>query len=73
MALCLAESLVERGGFDPIDQLQRYVRWYREGFLSSTGRCFDIGIATRQALERSSAPASRSPATRIRAPAATGR
>jgi hypothetical protein len=29
MALCLAESLIERQGFDPIDQLERYVRWYR--------------------------------------------
>ena len=52
MALCLAESLVERRAFDPIDQLERYVRWYREGHWSSTGRCFDIGIATRTALER---------------------
>lgn len=51
MALCLAESLVERRGFDPLDQLERYVRWYREGHWSSTGRCFDIGIATRTALE----------------------
>ncbi len=25
MALCLAESLVERRGFDPVDQLQRYL------------------------------------------------
>src|SRR5215218_1405041 len=52
MALCLAESLVERRAFDPVDQLQRYVRWYREGHWSSTGRCFDIGNATRAALER---------------------
>src|SRR4051812_14344443 len=52
MALCLAESLIERGGFDPVDQLRRYVRWYREGHWSSTGRCFDIGNATRAALER---------------------
>ena len=51
MALCLAESLVERRGFDPVDQLQRYLRWYREGHWSSTGRCFDIGIATRVALD----------------------
>ena len=27
MALCLAESLVETGGFDPRDQMQRYLRW----------------------------------------------
>jgi ADP-ribosylglycohydrolase len=52
MALCLAESLLERRGFDPVDQLERYVRWYRDGHWSSTGRCFDIGGATRAALER---------------------
>jgi ADP-ribosyl-[dinitrogen reductase] hydrolase len=52
MALCLAESLVERGGFDPVDQLERYVRWYRQGHWSCTGSCFDIGNATRAALER---------------------
>lgn len=52
MALCLAESLVELNDFDPADQLQRYLRWYRDGHLSSTGRFFDIGNATRAALER---------------------
>lgn len=52
MALCLASSLVERGGFDPHDQMRRYLRWYREGYLSSTGRCFDIGNTVRAALER---------------------
>ena len=52
MALCLAESLIERTAFDPVDQLERYVRWYREGHWSSTGRCFDIGNATRAALQR---------------------
>lgn len=52
MALCLAESLLEREGFHPTDQMIRYVRWYREGYLSSNGRCFDIGTTTRAALER---------------------
>lgn len=52
MALCLAESLVARGDFDPVDQLQRYVRWCRHGHLASTGRCFDIGNTVRGALER---------------------
>src|SRR5690606_18751575 len=52
MALCLAESLVERRGFDPLDQLERYSRWHDEGHLSSTGRCFDIGNTVRAALER---------------------
>lgn len=26
MALCLAESLIEKQGFNPIDQMERYVR-----------------------------------------------
>ena len=50
MALCLAESLIECRGFDPKDQMERYVRWWREGYLSSTGTCFDIGNTTRTAL-----------------------
>ncbi len=52
MALCLAESLVEKNGFDPLDQMNRYRAWYENGYLSSTGTCFDIGNATRQALEK---------------------
>ena len=52
MALCLAESLVECRGFDAVDQLRRYVRWWREGYMSSNGRCFDIGFTTRRALQR---------------------
>ncbi|HEX9925511.1 MAG TPA: ADP-ribosylglycohydrolase family protein [Anaerolineae bacterium] len=52
MALCLAESLIERQGFDPVDQLRRYVRWYRSGHLSSTGHCFDIGHTVRSALHQ---------------------
>lgn len=52
MALCLATSLVEKKGFDPLDQMQRYVRWWQEGYWSSTGRCFDIGNTTSTALSR---------------------
>ncbi len=52
MALCLAESLVECRCFDPVDQLTRYVRWWRDGHLSSTGRCFDIGNTTASSLRR---------------------
>lgn len=52
MALCLATSLVEKQGFDAVDQMARYVRWYRDGYLSSTGYCFDIGNTTRAALHR---------------------
>jgi ADP-ribosyl-[dinitrogen reductase] hydrolase len=52
MALCLAESLAECGGFDPRDQMERYCRWWREGHLSSNGRCFDIGITVSGALRK---------------------
>ena len=52
MALCLATSLVEKQGFDPADQMQRYVNWYRDGYLSSTGTCFDIGNTVSAALRR---------------------
>lgn len=50
MALCLAESLIECRGFNPKDQMERYVRWWKDGHLSSTGACFDIGNTTRTAL-----------------------
>lgn len=59
MGLCLAESLIDRGRFDPRDQLSRYVRWWRDGHLSSNGRCFDIGLQTCRALaefERTRSP-----------------
>ena len=52
MALCLATSLLERGRFDAMDQMQRHVRWWREGYLSSTGTCFDIGNTVSGALSR---------------------
>ena len=51
MALCLAASLLEMG-FDPRDQMERYVRWSTEGYMSSTGNCFDIGGTVSGALYR---------------------
>jgi len=52
MALCLAESLAECKGFNADDQMRRYVRWWKEGYLSSTGTCFDIGGTVMGALKR---------------------
>jgi ADP-ribosylglycohydrolase len=52
MALCLADSLLACRGFDPDDQMKRYVRWWQEGYRSSTGSCFDIGNTVRAALRR---------------------
>lgn len=50
MALCLGESLVDCQGFNPRDQMDRYVRWWKTGYRSSTGVCFDIGNTVRAAL-----------------------
>lgn len=50
MALCRAESLIEKRGFDPLDQLERYTRWASDGHLSSNGRVFDIGNTVARAL-----------------------
>jgi ADP-ribosyl-[dinitrogen reductase] hydrolase len=52
MALCLAESILDVGDLDLADHLRRYVLWHEHGYLSSTGRCFDIGITTRNQLHR---------------------
>jgi ADP-ribosylglycohydrolase len=37
LALCLADSLVAKGRCDARDQIDRYVRWQREGLRSATG------------------------------------
>ena len=50
--LCLAQSLVDTDGkFIIHDQIRKYVNWYQEGYMSATGKCFDIGNATRQSLD----------------------
>lgn len=51
MALCLAMSLLERKCFDPIDQMNRYCKWYQYGYNSSTGTCFDIGLTISKSLQ----------------------
>jgi ADP-ribosylglycohydrolase len=50
MALCLANALVVRRDFIPYDQLVRYKWWYRNGYMSSTGECFDIDEDTKQSV-----------------------
>ena len=52
MALCLATSLIEQRGFDPVDQMNRYCNWLEFGYLSSNGFCFDIGNTVSAALSR---------------------
>jgi ADP-ribosyl-[dinitrogen reductase] hydrolase len=52
MALCLATSLIKMGEFDAADQMNRYCSWHEQGYLSSTGDCFDIGNTVSQALQQ---------------------
>lgn len=52
MALCLAESLLNKNGFNAADQMGRYLNWWQWGYLSSTGECFDIGMTVSRALEQ---------------------
>jgi ADP-ribosyl-[dinitrogen reductase] hydrolase len=52
MALCLAESLLERQGFDARDQVERYRRWQQAGYLSATEQCVGITAGTARALAR---------------------
>jgi len=51
MALALADSIAE-AGWDLNDQAQRYVQWWKMGKYSVNGRCFDIGVTTKNALSR---------------------
>lgn len=49
MALCLSKSLLEKG-FDLKDQLEKYLLWRNQGYCSSNGKCFDIGMTVVEAL-----------------------
>ena len=52
MALALGTSLAERGGLDERDLMERFCAWSEKGEYSHNGRCFDIGITVRGALDR---------------------
>ena len=52
LALCLAQSLIDCNGFDAKDQMQKYCKWDEDGYMSSTGECFDIGNTTLKALNK---------------------
>ena len=52
MALALADSLMGRADLDEQDLLSRFSDWQKRGTYSCTGRCFDIGSTTAQALVR---------------------
>src|SRR5712692_1802523 len=51
MAICLAESLLESGGFEPRDLLERFLRWYRHGENACGDQATGISAKTRRTLE----------------------
>lgn len=52
MALCLAVSIIEKRAIDSEDIMNKFCDWMDNGYMSSTGRSFDIGNTTRQSLKR---------------------
>ncbi|KAG8682953.1 hypothetical protein FRC08_014611 [Ceratobasidium sp. 394] len=51
MQLCLAVSLSTTSGeLDWVDVARRWTSWWKHGYLSVIGHCFDIGMATISAL-----------------------
>ena len=53
MAMCIMDSFVRKSGYDINDVAATFVRWLKEGYLSSVeGRAFDIGNATFASLSK---------------------
>lgn len=50
LMLCLAESLLE--GLDMHKLAQKFIAWKNDNYWTARGWVFDIGIATRAAIER---------------------
>ena len=50
LALCLAASLAERGTCDARDQMERYLRWQRDGEFSASGKAGEASPDVARAL-----------------------
>ncbi len=50
MTFCLAEALTQDFNLNKIGQ--NFVKWYHDNFWTARGEVFDIGIATREAINR---------------------
>ena len=48
MALCLADSLLAMGRYDSFDVMDRYMRWFKDGYRSSTNGLFIVGCGWRR-------------------------
>jgi len=52
MTLCLLDSLAEAGRPDYEDIMQKFRRWHDQGDYTPYGEVFDVGSATRRAINR---------------------
>ncbi len=52
MMLATVESITRLGRIDPDDIMKNFVRWVDEGEFTPYGEMFDIGRATRNAIQR---------------------
>ena len=53
MTLCLAQSLLDNEStHNSVDQIEKYLAWRSDGYMSSVGWCFDIGVSTNACLSR---------------------
>ncbi|OUJ72934.1 ADP-ribosylglycohydrolase family protein [Hymenobacter crusticola] len=50
LTFCLAESLCH--GYDLSDLSRRFINWYDHGYWTAHGVMFDVGITTREAIQR---------------------
>lgn len=50
MLLCVAESMIQMRGFDARDVAERFLQWWRDGYMTCSGRVFEVGNTTRMAL-----------------------
>lgn len=52
LALCTAQSLIVRKGLDLDHLMSLFYKWRTEGYMSSTGKFFDVGGTTAVAIRR---------------------
>ncbi|MCR2802780.1 ADP-ribosylglycohydrolase family protein [Paenibacillus soyae] len=52
MVFCQMESMIGSNGIDMYDTAHQFTRWYDAAFWTPHGKVFDIGIATRRAIDR---------------------
>ncbi len=50
--LCLAQSFLDKKTDDPIDQLEKYLKWLNKGYMSAAGKAVGCGLQTHRALTR---------------------